>query len=630
MPERFALRWISLWWIRRIWIGVALLGVGGGLLANPILPAYSQEDSGYSLRFFGHGVDDIDRAKIPVQTAAGSLPTDIGGADFTIEFWIRGLQSENRGAAVTCGSNEDWIYGAIVLDRDRFSEGRKFGLSVDASGRIVFGVTNQQFAARTLCGSSNVLDRRWRHVAVQRRLSDGRLWLFVDGRLEAMVDGPTGDLSYPDGVEVSFRGPQYCQGPAGAWGGYCRNEPFIVLGAEKHDAGASEGNPANYPSFSGWLDELRLSNVLRYPNDFTPPSAPFTADAATVGLYHFDEGLAGPCTGELFDSAVAPGGPTHGACFYGGAGEAGPLYSRETPFTQSPPTGAPPSATPTGTPLPTPTPTRTPPSSTPTNTPSATSTATSTATPTNTPLPPTATNTSGPPTSTATSTATPTATRAATSTPTSTLAANYALQFDGVDDVVLLNPVEHAGTLTVEFWVRPAADWMEVILVSQADEERGWAMELNSGRPALWVSTARGWEVVRHSTRLTGGVWYHVAATYNNGAARVFVNGQPGSAATLSSGLTTASQLRFGGIPGYGRFAGRLDDVRISRSVRYTSSFTPPAILSAPDADVLGQWEFNEGQGQQTASRGSTPNSGQLGLSAEVDAADPTWVIAGR
>ncbi|MCS6825247.1 MAG: LamG domain-containing protein, partial [Caldilinea sp.] len=167
-------------------------------------------------------------------------------------------------------------------------------------------------------------------------------------------------------------------------------------------------------------------------------------------------------------------------------------------------------------------------------------------------------------------------------------------------------------------------------IVSQADETRGWAMELNGGRPTLWVYTSRGWEAARHSTRLSAGVWHHVAATYNNGVARVFVNGQPGSATTLRSGLTAASQLRFGGVPGYAYFAGRLDDVRISQSVRYVSSFTPLAVLSAPDANTLGQWEFNEGGGQQAADRASASNSGQLGLSAEVDAADPAWVIAGR
>lgn len=49
------------------------------------------------------------------------------------------------------------------------------------------------------------------------------------------------------------------------------------------------GNP-NTECFNGWIDEVRLSNVLRYTTGFTPPAAPFTKDGNTIALYHFDEG----------------------------------------------------------------------------------------------------------------------------------------------------------------------------------------------------------------------------------------------------------------------------------------------------------------------------------------------------
>ena len=44
-----------------------------------------------------------------------------------------------------------------------------------------------------------------------------------------------------------------------------------MLGAEKHDAGAE------FPSFSGWLDELRISNNVRYGGAFTPLSTAVTS-----------------------------------------------------------------------------------------------------------------------------------------------------------------------------------------------------------------------------------------------------------------------------------------------------------------------------------------------------------------
>jgi hypothetical protein len=42
--------------------------------------------------------------------------------------------------------------------------------------------------------------------------------------------------------------------------------------------------------FQGIIDEVRVSNVIRYPGNFVPPQAPFIPDASTRGLWHFDEG----------------------------------------------------------------------------------------------------------------------------------------------------------------------------------------------------------------------------------------------------------------------------------------------------------------------------------------------------
>jgi hypothetical protein len=79
---------------------------------------------------------------------------------------------------------------------------------------------------------------------------------------------------------------------------YPNSDPYLVIGAEKHDAGTQ------YPSYSGFLDEIRLSDVVRYNAEFTPPSGPFTPDDDTIALYHFDEGRGDT----LGDSAGASDG----------------------------------------------------------------------------------------------------------------------------------------------------------------------------------------------------------------------------------------------------------------------------------------------------------------------------------
>ena len=276
-------------------------GTGGGV-------------SGFSLRFFGNGTDDIDRVKIPIDApppdSTPGPPADVGADDFTIEFWMKAAAADNAAEAIACGDNVAWINGNIVVDRDRYNQGRKWGLSL-AGGRWVAGVTDEANVSRTLCAQTFVLDDAWHHIAFQRRISDGQMWIFLDGEIDGMEIGPPGDISYPDdGVPGDF-----CGGP-------CNNsDPFIVLGAEKHDAGP------DYPSYNGYLDELRISRGLRYTTEYTPPSAPFESDVDTKALYHFDEG-----TGSILgDSSAAPFGPSDGILQVGGSPE-GPMWSPETPF----------------------------------------------------------------------------------------------------------------------------------------------------------------------------------------------------------------------------------------------------------------------------------------------------------
>lgn len=228
----------------------------------------------FALRFHGNGRDDGDRLKIRVDGGDAPMPpagADIGAGDFTIEFWVRAEAGRNATAAVECGPNVAWIGGNILLDRDRYDAGRKFGLSI-AAGRPVFGASGER-GHRSICADRRIDDGAWHHVAVTR--AGPRLRLFVDGRLAAAADdGPEGDLSYPDGAVPG----DFCRGPC------VRSDPFLVLGAEKHDVGP------DYPAFRGDVDELRLSTAVRYAADFTVPAHAFRPDAATAALYHFDEG----------------------------------------------------------------------------------------------------------------------------------------------------------------------------------------------------------------------------------------------------------------------------------------------------------------------------------------------------
>ncbi len=48
------------------------------------------------------------------------------------------------------------------------------------------------------------------------------------------------------------------------------------------------------PASGIYIDELRISSIVRYKGDYTVPTKAFTPDANTLGLYHFDEESESP------------------------------------------------------------------------------------------------------------------------------------------------------------------------------------------------------------------------------------------------------------------------------------------------------------------------------------------------
>ncbi len=257
-----------------------------------ILPSAVSAQSNFALRFFGTGVGppgQEDRILLPVDDnmpGNGSTPLDVGAGSFTLELWLRGSVKDN--ATSHAGGDVEvfdysWIEGNIILDRDVWcGTANAFGVSL-AGGKVRFGVDSgdqDPSSVNTIEGSEDVLDDTWHHVAVVRDASAGDLRIVVDG-IEDFRSSPgvsTSDLSYPDdGVPVTGN----CDtGQLTEYGWY------LVVAAEKHDAGAA------YPSFNGYVDELRIWNTARTNAEIAsnrfqllPPGI-----SGLVGSYRFEEG----------------------------------------------------------------------------------------------------------------------------------------------------------------------------------------------------------------------------------------------------------------------------------------------------------------------------------------------------
>ena len=264
-----------------------------GLLLLPVV--CGAQGSQHALRFFGTGVGPPgfqDRALIPLDDNTNgpnaSAPADLGNGSFTMEWWMRGRladnASSNSGGDQTFSDNR-WIEGHIILDRDIWcGSERKFGVSI-AGGYVRFGLSpgdppGADAGNRTIEGNVQTLNDAWRHVAVVRDAAAGAIRIYVDGALDYQsADGLSyADLSYPDaGIPVTGDCGTGQLTPYG-W--------YLVVAAEKHDAGAA------YPSFNGYVDELRLWNTARTAGQISSNRYLVipTNTAGLVGYYRFEEG----------------------------------------------------------------------------------------------------------------------------------------------------------------------------------------------------------------------------------------------------------------------------------------------------------------------------------------------------
>lgn len=474
--------------------------------------------AGSALRFYGSGANDIDRIKIPLDNP--ETKADVGTGDFTLEWWMTADLVDNAGAA-SCGSGPGWITGNIIFDRDIYGGGDygDYGVSL-SNGRIAFGVHNGS-TQYTVCGSRNVSDGSWHHVAITRRNNGGiRIW--VDGIQDASFMGPSGDISYRNGRNTS----------------YPNSDPFLVIGAEKHDAGSA------YPSYNGVLDEVRVSNNIRYSSGFTRPSAPFTNDQNTILLYHFDEGSGTTA----IDSAS---NPLNGQIKIGGS-PSGPVYVSSTaPLGGSEPT-------PSSTPVVTPTPTATPDNS-------------------------------------ITGLLTGYAFEENSGTTTADLSGNgwtlsltgdpvwsagkygRGLVLDGANDRGARTSFGLPSQFTYMAWVNnPSNQGYETLITVGTGRD----FYLQGGQLSFYDgSTERSFGLV------PTGSWQHVALTFAGGQMRAYLNGQPlGSAQTLSLNTIT-NTLQVGMWDTNSDFlSATLDEVRV-----YNNALTQSEIQSAMSSPLSGQ-----------------------------------------
>jgi hypothetical protein len=134
------------------------------------------------------------------------------------------------------------------------------------------------------------------------------------------------------------------------------------------------------------------------------------------------------------------------------------------------------------------------------------------------------------------------------------------------------------GTWTVEGWFYFSSLNNERALLSQgtADTTAGWLLWTDADGKIRFYSN--GNIAISSSGAVSAGAWQHIALVSNASAVTIYVNGTSVATGSYSGKTFDALPLQIN--QGYGGATsgnvGYNDDLRITRSARYTATFTPP------------------------------------------------------
>ncbi len=203
------------------------------------------------------------------------------------------------------------------------------------------------------------------------------------------------------------------------------------------------------------------------------------------------------------------------------------------------------------------------------------------------------------------------------------------LQFTGVNFATLnltgatTNPSQ--VEFTFETWMKPEADGGTI--VSMAGGGLTLDVQPLSNNVRLQVS---GTPTDGTVTSLAGN-WRHVAIIYAGddgsgaGTAAVYIDGVALLSAPVA-GSVNVSSISLG--VGY---RGQLAEARLWQVVRTVIDLqaTMNDRVTGLEANLLGYWRLDEGNGQRLANRGSDGTDGLLGSSNAIESADPAWSTEG-
>ncbi|MDZ4773272.1 MAG: LamG-like jellyroll fold domain-containing protein [Planctomycetota bacterium] len=173
--------------------------------------------------------------------------------------------------------------------------------------------------------------------------------------------------------------------------------------------------------------------------------------------------------------------------------------------------------------------------------------------------------------------------------------AERALELDGKRDCLMLASSllgAADGPLTVEGWFNARSFKKRVGFLNKT-ENAEFGMFLSDGVPGFTIHLDGKYvNVSREKTSVSANAWHHVAGVFDGAEVRLYVDGElvaskagKGKRKLNDLPLMIGADVTKEATP-ESFFDGRIDEIRISKSARYTENFTPQRRFD-PDGDAL-------------------------------------------
>jgi len=169
--------------------------------------------------------------------------------------------------------------------------------------------------------------------------------------------------------------------------------------------------------------------------------------------------------------------------------------------------------------------------------------------------------------------------------------------FDGTGDYL---SIAHHSSLsladysdwTIECWIRMTEGTSRTVLNKDGQAGTfypGYTFYTNSSKQIIFGvgGSAGNWITVTRSSAIADNTWYHLAAVKNGSTVTFYVDGTSAGTATWVGYNDRSQPLNIGYETNGTYMYGHIDEVRISNSVRYTTTFTPSTSAFVNDANTL-------------------------------------------